>query len=681
MPDIRVQDEQGTIHVFPDGSTPDMIAKALNVRPPAASKPQEEGWGSAFAHALGFPTSREEAEQMMPKSVGDVGKMVLNKLQQTTPDAIAANTLTSMGREAVRGAPFVMRTVNPLAAPLLGQEDPMSGVHALSAVNPFAAPVVDQMTQLREAGKNRQADATGVIGAASLALPFAKSALKPVGAVVKPLMPRTVSIAGVDVPVAAGEAAPATRAGRLQTGLKAQGVGQAQWERFTSEQQMAVKQVIRNVAQQTSDLTGPMPEEASGAVKSASDAVHAQARPMYQALDASASSVPDTLSDMNQIVSKGLRRAQALGKQFNLEGAEGEADFQKAVEQYKLSDESAQQLRSKMGLNEQAGQPFTSYQALRSQLLKMMRSATDPAMRNVISDEVGKLNDQMESTLEKSPELLKNWQEANRLWTKGYALRTVSEALDKATKGTPSGVQQGMEGVEAQAPQLRGSRMVSELNTLDRKGVLNKAFTPEQVKSLRQVANLLDRSQTTGIGKGTLRHAYSQHSLIWRSLQYITGRPFVTMMTATPNAPLLGRLLSRMIEAKTPAEVDTAGVEMRDAAGAPPVTLEGKVTPQHVQQENAYYTQARSELGANASPSQVLQRAQQIKMQARVQPPAPPASQPARSALSGGDRQAAIASVMMSLKHGDISQQQADSRIQRLNGGGGRKLVRMPPAP
>jgi hypothetical protein len=36
MPDIRVQDEQGTIHVFPDGSTPEMIAKAMGVKPPAA---------------------------------------------------------------------------------------------------------------------------------------------------------------------------------------------------------------------------------------------------------------------------------------------------------------------------------------------------------------------------------------------------------------------------------------------------------------------------------------------------------------------------------------------------------------------------------------------------------------------------------------------------------------------
>lgn len=34
MPETRVQDEQGTVHVFPDGSTPEMIATALGVKPP-----------------------------------------------------------------------------------------------------------------------------------------------------------------------------------------------------------------------------------------------------------------------------------------------------------------------------------------------------------------------------------------------------------------------------------------------------------------------------------------------------------------------------------------------------------------------------------------------------------------------------------------------------------------------
>jgi hypothetical protein len=37
MPEINVQDEQGNTHVFPDGSTPEMIAKAMGVKPPSAA--------------------------------------------------------------------------------------------------------------------------------------------------------------------------------------------------------------------------------------------------------------------------------------------------------------------------------------------------------------------------------------------------------------------------------------------------------------------------------------------------------------------------------------------------------------------------------------------------------------------------------------------------------------------
>src|ERR1700736_5124912 len=36
MPEIRVEDTQGVVHVFPDGSTPEMIASALGVKPPNA---------------------------------------------------------------------------------------------------------------------------------------------------------------------------------------------------------------------------------------------------------------------------------------------------------------------------------------------------------------------------------------------------------------------------------------------------------------------------------------------------------------------------------------------------------------------------------------------------------------------------------------------------------------------
>ena len=45
MPDTRVQDEQGNIHVFPDAATPEMIAQALGVKPPSPGVNLKTGQG------------------------------------------------------------------------------------------------------------------------------------------------------------------------------------------------------------------------------------------------------------------------------------------------------------------------------------------------------------------------------------------------------------------------------------------------------------------------------------------------------------------------------------------------------------------------------------------------------------------------------------------------------------
>ncbi len=75
--EVRVQDEQGNTHVFPDGSTPEMIAKAMGVKPPAPAAPpigpvtvppaaplpsQEGFWASAATPFI------DTAKSMVPHS-------------------------------------------------------------------------------------------------------------------------------------------------------------------------------------------------------------------------------------------------------------------------------------------------------------------------------------------------------------------------------------------------------------------------------------------------------------------------------------------------------------------------------------------------------------------------------------------------------------------------------------
>lgn len=139
---------------------------------------------------------------------------------------------------------------------------------------------------------------------------------------------------------------------------------------------------------------------------------------------------------------------------------------------------------------------------------------------------------------------------------------------------------------------------------------------------------------------------------------------------------------------------------------APSTVANGQITQAHVDAENAFYTQARAELGANAEPSAVLARAQALKVEhvAKGAPapttPVPPTVRPTLTqrmqaqplpklkrvempsggpqSASGGSRQSQAALIMLQAKQGLISPSEADSRIQKLVGSGGRRTMRMP---
>ena len=75
MPDIRVQDEQGNIHVFPDGSTPEMIAQAMNVKVSSAPSFAEKLGQAAEKSNYGtgdFGNPDHPAHRMMTEALADL---------------------------------------------------------------------------------------------------------------------------------------------------------------------------------------------------------------------------------------------------------------------------------------------------------------------------------------------------------------------------------------------------------------------------------------------------------------------------------------------------------------------------------------------------------------------------------------------------------------------------------
>jgi len=345
---------------------------------------------------------------------------------------------------------------------------------------------------------------------------------------VQPLIgPREVPIAGEKVPVLAGEAAPESTAGRLAAELKRSGAGEQSFKDFATKQQAAVKDVIRKVAKQTSGMIGPAVEEPGAAMHNAADATFAKAKPMYESLDSALITVPDTMESVSKITQQAIGRAEKLGAKITEGGGESVTiDGRKFTP---ASDPEAwEHLKSQGLVPDNAGQPLSTYMKVRSELLKMQRASKDGAVRYAIGKELETMNTNMEAALRNTP-LLADWNEANRLWAKGYAIRDVAEEIRKSTKGTPSAEQAGE--ISKVPTEIKGQQLVRRLNELKHDGVLDRAFTPEEVANLRKAADILDRA--SGRAGRQFGFGYSPHSTIWRNLVKIPAYPLVRAMTTT----------------------------------------------------------------------------------------------------------------------------------------------------
>lgn len=310
--------------------------------------------------------------------------------------------------------------------------------------------------------------------------------------------PRAVPLAGEEVPSLVGEAEPGTRAGRMQTLLKRTGQKAPKFEKALAEQQVAVKNVIRNTAAETSGIIGPLSEEPGAAMTSAAETTFAKARPMYEALDNSLQTVPELFNGAGKVVADAITRARKLGLDIDPNVEESLVFDGKKIT--KADNPELWQRLKEQGIVNDAGEgtPLSAAVSIRSQLLKMMRGSSDAAYRANVANEVGRINAEMEKALKGSP-LYDNWMEANRLWSKGYALREVADAINSSVTGTPPSVQ--AEGLARIPTKISASGLVERLNDLDREGVLDRAFTPEEASNLRKAADILDRAQKVPIGK------------------------------------------------------------------------------------------------------------------------------------------------------------------------------------
>ena len=420
--------------------------------------------------------------------------------------------------------------------------------------------------------------------------------------------PREVSIGDEKVPVTVGEANPESAAGRKQLSLKRSGAGSAKFEKVEKAQQEAAKNVIKKTAQRASGQIGPLQAEPGAVVNDAATASFAQAAPLYENLDASLKTVPDTLQNVSKLVDTAIGRARKLGVNVAEDGGDISKihpDKDGAIQWggSKISKASHPDRWAKLvdeGIIDESGNgtPIKAYRNVISQLKSMLRSSSDGATRHALSGEIETMTRGMDTALEGTG-LEKTWHEADRLWRQGKARIDVSKAISDATKGPRAAITP--HGMSEVPTEMQGGSLVKALDKLQDDGTLEDAFTPEEGKNLRQSALILDRIQKTstgtGYGESGSRSRAIAHILrgapgplagagVGGGLGLLTGHGFIAGAEAGGFAGFIVqsigeralvnvmtkldgvKALNAVADAKTPAEVKSAMTKLAAVAAA-----------------------------------------------------------------------------------------------------------------
>src|SRR6478752_558962 len=155
MPEIHVTDEQGTEHIFPDGSTPEMIAKVLNVKAPiqSAAPQQQPGLLENLGHTFGIGTQEAEARK---QALAD------HPIRTMLQDQPAIQAMQG----AYQGSKRILGELGNAGSALMQGNAPSAAVHAISAI-PVVGPALNQMADQAPATTPGQSYASRVLSAAT----------------------------------------------------------------------------------------------------------------------------------------------------------------------------------------------------------------------------------------------------------------------------------------------------------------------------------------------------------------------------------------------------------------------------------------------------------------------------------------------------------------------------------
>jgi hypothetical protein len=281
------------------------------------------------------------------------------------------------------------------------------------------------------------------------------------------LRPTEEVINGVPIPQLVGERAPDSTAGILQRVLKKYGAGPGAFREVEAEQTAGTKEALRRGLERASRTPITSTEPPAAAAQAVSG-LESRAKPLYNQLAASRVGIP-----FDQTV---------LGS-----GPE-DAAWRRAVARLKVP---ADDLRY-------PNKPLYLLQEYRHELQNIALGARGTTEGYLAQEARKDLDAGIEKSLAASdPRLLRSWKTANALWARARAIDDLRGELLAVTKGTTPSAQSLQSGAAATPTAIQGSSLVERLKKLDEGSHdLARSF-PDGGKSIRAVADLLDKAQKT----------------------------------------------------------------------------------------------------------------------------------------------------------------------------------------
>jgi hypothetical protein len=465
-----------------------------------------------FQQRLLEPLTTAKSFGEAARNIGETAKMTGKALWGDEPSAtrLVAGA-QEFGKEAGKGLLTSVSNIGAYTAPGLAEYGikKAAGIPVpplpkpLDVARPIAAGEVAQ--GIEDARKGYYRGAAGSFTAAVAELlpwvgrkPFMRMATR-AAAPFRAVAEGATLASGEKFPMTVGTALPESVAAKAEA-ISGQLIGGSRIRNVRQAQHMAANTIVNRVAETAAREAG-----ATGFVRMENPAdtfdlagrtlMQNEAGPLFRELDAAMNSP----KAVQPIADSAIRAAQKELNRVSNQQLLSRPDIG-SVLRSNLEALAGSPLRG--GVAIQGGGVFQIFRDTLSTLKELQRTLRKQKDLNGVrltGEMIERLTEATEAGLNKTdPQLVTKFRRANVLYAQGAALKEFAERLREHIQGTPSGVQR-IAGVATRAQQLKGAGVIEMLQDMNQEGSLYRAVPAAvDAKTLMQVAELLDRAQTSG---------------------------------------------------------------------------------------------------------------------------------------------------------------------------------------